>query len=315
MQETMTRRDFIKIAGVSAGVLMTNMFHIASAAPNLDIRGLFSTYKLHNGIEFPIFGFGAFSKILGNDNDKNAETVLYSLKLGYKHISVYQTERAVGEAIVQSGILRNEIFISLQLGDVANDDEVIEKFNESLAKLKTTYVDLLIMRFPKSKQMNDDIVQRYVNTWETIEKLYQEGRVKAIGVSNLQLEYFDNFLSQCATKPMVNYVGFNPYHYDERLMELCRNKKIAIATYAPLANGKDLLYEPIITKIAEKYDKSPAQIVMRWNLQKGFATMLGSSDSQMIEENSKIFDFNLDQRDMKAITKVKKSLAPKTRKI
>ena len=93
--------------------LMTNMFHIASAAPNLDIRGLFSTYKLHNGIEFPIFGFGAFSKILGNDNDKNAETVLYSLKLGYKHISVYQTERAVGEAIVQSGILRNEIFISL----------------------------------------------------------------------------------------------------------------------------------------------------------------------------------------------------------
>ncbi|RDU65322.1 tat (twin-arginine translocation) pathway signal sequence [Helicobacter didelphidarum] len=312
MQETMTRRDFIKVAGTSSTLVIgscffgTSLFTTAVAAPRVDIQGLFTTQRLNNGVEMPIFGFGAYSTALGEDKIKNTQAVLEALKIGYKHISVFETEEVIGNALMQSGIPRDEIFLSLQLDNkITTEDDFIVAFNESLAKLKTNYVDLLTIFFPPIDTINNDIFNQKVNLWQTLEKLYKEKRVKAIGVTNLNRDLFEQFLPECEIRPMVNQLVLNPYNYDDRLVETSFNRKMQVATFVPFGSGKDLIYEPTITKIAQKYNKTASQVILRWNLQKGYITFASSADVNVIKEYSEVFNFMLDAKDMKAISKLK----------
>lgn len=307
MQESMTRRDFMKVASIASGALLfgAGFFGSVNAAVSPDIQGLFSTQKLNNGVQMPIFGFGAYSRALSDDSDKNVKAILEALKIGYRHIGVYKSESDVGAALLKSGVLREEVFISLQLEgkNISNEDEFLVAFNESLAKLKTNYVDLLCLFFPK--QVDKDTLNYKLNIWQAMEKLYKDKRVKALGVTNLQYELFNTFLSQCSVKPAVNQLFLNPYMFDDRIVADSRNRKMQVATFIPFAFGDDLLLEPVVAKIAKRYNKTPAQVILRWNLQKGYTTLAGSANVNSVKEYSDIFNFNLELKDMKAISRLK----------
>lgn len=306
--QNLSRRDFIKIASVAGGtfVIGTSLFNSMFAAPNVNIQGLFSTQRLNNGVEMPIFGFGAYSKSLSDDSDKNVQAIFHAIKLGYRHIGVYKTESDVGAALVKSGVHRDEIFVSLQLDgkDIKNEDDFVVAFNESLAKLRTDYVDLFCLFFPKD--INKEILNHKINIWKAMETLYKDKRIRALGVTNLTYDVFSQFLPECEIKPAVNQVFSNPYMFDDRLAEDSRNRKMQVATFIPFGFGNDLLLEPVVDKIAKAYNKTPSQVILRWNLQKGYTTLAGSADLELVKEYSDIFNFELSLRDIKAISKLKK---------
>lgn len=315
MQENMTRRDFMKVAGIGTlstfmvGGLFTNMF----AYPRTEIQGIFTTQKLYNGVEMPMFGFGAYAKSLSDNKEKNVRAIIDAINIGYKHIGVYKTESDVGDALLKSGAPRDEIFISLQIEgkNIKNDDEFKAAFNDSLARLKTDYVDLLCLFF--HNEMDNEKFKLKVNIWQAMEELYKAGRVKALGVTNLQKDLFEKFLPECEVRPMVNQLFLNPYMFDDRLVESSKNRKMEVATFIPFGFGPDLLLEPNVVKIADKHHKSAAQVVLRWNLQKGYTTLAGSADTATIKEYSEIFDFSLDVKEMKQIAKLKEIKKEKDR--
>ncbi|MWV61504.1 twin-arginine translocation signal domain-containing protein [Helicobacter saguini] len=307
MQGNISRRDFMKIAGITTGALVvgTGLFDGMIAAPHVDVQGFFSTQRLNNGVLMPIFGFGAYSRVLSNDSYKNSEAIVEAINIGYRHIGVYKSEEDVGAGLLKSGIDRGEIFVSLQLEgkNITSADDFIESFNQSLAKLKTNYVDLLCLFFPK--EVDDKLLKQKLSIWQGMEELYKSGRVRALGVTNLKYELFNKFLSECEIRPVVNQLFLNPYMFDDRLVDDSYNRKMQVATFIPFGFGDEIFTEPIVTKVAQKYNKTPAQVILRWNLQKGYTTLAGSADVDTIKEYSDVFSFNLEARDLKAISRLK----------
>ena len=306
----MTRRDFMKIAGVASGALVLGggLFGSMWAAGRLDIQGTFSKQRLSNGVEMPILGFGAYGKNMSGDATKDTEAVMEAINVGFKHIGVFKAEEAVGNALVKSGAPRDELFISLQIDskNIKSDDEYIAAFNESLAKLKTDYVDLLCLFIPDGERLDKATLNNKINIWLAMERLYNEKRVRALGVSNLQFENYEKFLSECKVAPVVNQMLFNPYSFSDAESRYASSRKMQVATFVPFGFGTDLIYEPVVTKIAKKYDKSAEQVLIRWNLQKDYLTMAGSSDLNKVREYSDVFNFTLAPKDFKAISNLKK---------
>lgn len=308
MRDSINRRDFIKMVGVATGgafAVSSGLFSLMSAMPRIDIQSFFSGQRLANGVEMPAFGFGAYSRSLSNDSYKNSEAVAEALRIGYRHIGVYKTEGDVGAGLLKSGVNREEVFISLQIEtkNIQSDDDFIAAFNASLAKLKTNYVDLLSLFF--SKELDDNTLKQKLNIWSAMERLYKDKRVRALGVTNLKYEFFNRFLSECEVRPVVNQLFLNPYMFDDRLVEDSNNRNMAVATFIPFGFGDEIFTEPIVTKVANKYNKTPAQVILRWNLQKGYTTLAGSADIDEIKEFSEVFSFTLAPRDVKAISRLK----------
>lgn len=306
-----TRREFMKMTGiVSSSIALgifaeNNLFNIANAASMFNIQGPFSTQTLSNKVQMPILGFGTS----GVRGEKGKEAILTAIQSGYRMIdtaSIYNTEREVGEAVMRSGIPRDEIFITTKLwNDKGSAEEVLESFNESLVALKMDYVDLYLIHFPAPNQFKDRWLQRDIEVWEAMEQLYKDGRIKAIGISNFYPEHLHAFLPECKIKPMVNQIEIHPFYVEDRLIELCRHHKIVIQAYSPLAKGKEAFKDKILQKVATKHDKSVAQVMLRWSLQKGFIPLPRSTNADRIKENINIFDFALDSRDMSAINRLK----------
>lgn len=247
---------------------------------------------LNNGVKMPMLGFGTF-KI--PDGKSVIQSVRTALELGYQHVDTaayYKNEIGVGEGIRQSEIARSEIFLTSKVwtSDYGYEN-TLKAFDMSLQRLKTDYLDLYLIHWPNAN---------IKNTWKAIEKLYQEKRVRVIGVSNFHINHLESLLLECEIKPMVNQIEFHPRLMQTTLREYCKNQQIQYEAYSPLMQGK--IFEiPLLAEMAEKYNRTIAQIVLRWNIQMGVVVIPKSTHPERITENMQIFDFEIDEKDMQAI--------------
>lgn len=250
-----------------------------------------SKIKLNNGIQIPVLGLGVWKTAPGKETEN---AVLAALKAGYRHIdtaAIYHNEADVGAAIRKSGIPRKEIFITTKLWNADHDDPE-DALDQSLRSLHVEYVDLYLIHWPVEKLR--------ANTWKTMERLYNEGVCKAIGVSNYTLKHMKELLLEAEVKPAVNQVEFHPYLYQKELLDFCQSKGIIVEAYSPLAHGKKL-DDPKLMELAKKYGKTCAQIMIRWALQKGMVALPKSKTKERIEENAHVFDFEIKEADMKKL--------------
>jgi len=255
-----------------------------------DIRG---TFELHNGVLMPYFGLGVF---LVDDGDVVMKAVNDALSVGYIHIdtaSLYGNERGVGQAVASSGIPRKEIFVTSKVWNSDQGyDSTLRAFEKSMKLLGFDYLDLYLVHWP--------VKGKYIQTWKALERLYAEGHVRAIGVSNFLRHHLEDLLPHCETVPMVNQMEFHPRLVQQSLIDFCSFHKIQYEAWSPLMQGKIFTIRELHL-IASKYRKNVAQLVLRWNLQKGIITIPKSVHRERIISNAQIFDFEITAEDMLAI--------------
>lgn len=247
-----------------------------------------TSISLNNGIKMPILGFGTW-KI--SDNGEVEQAVSWALEAGYRLIDtamIYGNEAGVGRAIKNSGLPRSEIFITTKLWPVDFDNPVAA-FALSLKKLNLDYVDLYLIHWPIPLTEN--------KIWSALEKIYQTGTSRAIGVSNYSQRQLKKTLSQAVISPAVNQVHFSPFNYKKELLSFCKEKGIILEAYSPLDKGQTLNDKNIIG-LAEKYQKTPAQIMIRWAIEKGVVVIPKSSNKERIFSNTQVFDFSLSTEDI-----------------
>ena len=248
--------------------------------------------KLNNGVEMPIFGLGTYQARKGEAR----EAVLHAMKVGYRLIdtaSMYGNEEDIGEATKQSGLPREEVFITTKLWNSDHGyDKALAAFEESRKKLGLDYVDLYLIHWPVEGIRSE--------TWKAMEKLLEEGKCRAIGVSNYMTWHLEELLSHSSTIPAVNQAEFSPYLYLRDLLEFCQSHDIQLESYSPLTKGVKL-DDPKLAAIASKYSKTPAQLLIRWVLQHGVVVIPKSSRKERIEENAAVFDFTISPEDMNAL--------------
>ncbi|MBO7424762.1 MAG: aldo/keto reductase [Clostridiales bacterium] len=260
-----------------------------------------STYKLSNGVEIPCIGFGMWQT---PDNEVGVNSVLSALKAGYTHIDTaqaYRNEDCVGKAIQQSGVNRDDIFITTKIwNDCHSYDLVMSSFAESLKNINTSYVDLLLIHWPNPAPFRDRWQEANAETWRAMEDLYKEGKVRAIGISNFRKKHIDALLETAEIKPMVNQIRLCPGETQDETVDYSRSQGMILEAYSPLGTGK-IFDVPEMKVLAEKYGKSIAQICVRWSLQRGYLPLPKSVTPSRIEENLKVFDFELEESDVALI--------------
>ncbi len=252
-----------------------------------------SKVKLNNGIEMPILGLGVFRSEEGEEVENAVKTALMHGYLGIDTASIYQNERGVGKAIKESGLNREDIFLTSKVWNTEQGyGRTLKALSNSLDKLQTEYLDLYLIHWPKGK--------RSVETWKALEELYEEGKIRAIGVSNFLIHHLEEFLPECKIIPAVNQVEFHPELIQPKLLTYCQNKGIQLEAWAPIMKGK-VNEIPVMQEIASKYGKTPVQVVLRWDIQKGVVTIPKSVKPERIVSNADIFDFELSAEDMAKI--------------
>ncbi|WP_211287809.1 aldo/keto reductase [Petrotoga mexicana] len=256
------------------------------------ITNIYDKAELANKVKIPWLGYGTYKA----HGDELIEGVKYALSIGYRLIDtaeMYENEEEIGKAIRQSKIPRDEIFITSKVWNTNQGFEsTLNSFENSLKRLGTDYLDLYLIHWPVSG--------KYIETWKALEKLYKEGRVRAIGVSNFLIHHLQDIINNCEITPMVNQVEFHPYLLQRDLLDYCQRNKIQLEAWSPLMRGRVLNISQIVD-IANKYKKTPAQIVLRWDLQHGVVTIPKSVHKERIKENADIFDFELTEEEMKII--------------
>ncbi|EKQ37010.1 aldo/keto reductase [Leptospira interrogans] len=251
------------------------------------------TIMLNNGISMPILGLGVWKTKSGKECK---EAVLNALEAGYRHIDtarIYDNEVDVGQAIRESGIPRKEIFITTKLWNAdQGSDKTRKALENSLDRLGIDFVDLYLIHFP--------VTSKRMDSWKELEKLYHDKLCKAIGVSNYTIIHLTELLKNSQITPAVNQVEFHPFLNQIHLLEYCKKHKIQFEAYSPLAHGQKI-EDPTIAKIAQKYDKTPAQILIRWAIEQKIVVIPKSIKKERIIENSKVFDFAISEEDMKIL--------------
>lgn len=253
-------------------------------------------FTLNNGVEIPAVGLGVFRV---EDEKIAQETVETALSVGYRHIDtamIYGNEEAVGAAIRKSNIPRQELFITTKLwNDNQRSGKVEEAINASLKRLGLDYIDLYLVHWP--------VKGTYVDVWKKMETLYKEGKARAIGVSNYHEHHLDDLLNVADIVPAVNQIECYPYLTQDHLIKYCKEKNIRPEAWGPLGAGQsDVLVNPVIVEIAEKYEKSAAQIILRWHLERGVIVIPKSVHKHRQVENLSIDDFQLTQGEVEKIT-------------
>ncbi len=252
---------------------------------------------LNNGQQIPQLGFGVF---LIEPQDTVA-AVSTALEAGYRHIDtaeMYGNEQEVGEAIRRSGLERGEIYITSKLNNDAHEpDDARRAFDESLKALGLDYLDLFLIHWPLPTRYDGD----FVSTWRTLEEFYREGRARSIGVSNFQPHYLRRLHGESEIIPAVNQIEVNPYLTQDELRGFCAVHQIAVEAWSPLGRG-NVLEDPEIATIARRAAKTPAQVVLRWHIQRGDIVFPKSVTASRIRENIDIFDFGLSADEVEAIT-------------
>jgi len=255
-----------------------------------DIGG---TVALANGIEMPYLGIGTYHI---DDDDKAARVVGDALEAGYRQIdtaALYDNEKGVGRAIRESGVPRQDIFITSKVWNTDQGfDSTLRAFDASMQRLQTEILDLYLIHWPGRG--------KYKDTWKALERLYQEKRVRAIGVSNFLKHHLEDLISGAELRPMVNQMEFHPYLVQPDLLDFCRQHNIQAQAWAPLMRGK-VGEVPLMKALGEKYGKTPFQMALRWDLQKGVATIPKSVQRERMVSNAEIFDFKISVEDMAQI--------------
>ena len=258
---------------------------------------------LNNGQTIPQFGFGVF---LIEPKD-TAEAVSTALEAGYRHVDtaeMYGNEAEVGAAVVKSGLDRADVFVTSKLSNGCHrPDDARRAFAESLDALGFDYLDLFLIHWPLPTRYDGD----YVSTWQTLEEFYRDGRARSIGVSNFQPHHLRRLHQECEITPAVNQIEVHPYLTQDDVRAFCGGHQIAVEAWSPLARGGELLGDPAVVSIAKATGKSPAQVVLRWHIERGDIIFPKSVSPPRIRENIDIFDFELSASDVEAITALNKN--------
>ncbi|PLT33685.1 aldo/keto reductase [Bacillus sp. V5-8f] len=257
------------------------------------IKNIKDTITLHNGVSMPQLGFGVFKV---EEGSQTVESVKKALEIGYRSIdtaAVYKNEEGVGKAIRESGIPRAELFITSK---VWNSDQgyesTLKAYDDSLKRLGLEYLDLYLIHWP--------VKGKYNETWKALEKLYKDGRVRSIGVSNFHIHHLEDLFANSELKPVIDQVELHPRLAQPELREFCEKHDIKVEAWGPLGQG-NLIDEPTLKHIAEKHGKTTAQVLIRWHLQHGIVVIPKSVTPSRIEENAQVFDFELSLDEMSKI--------------
>lgn len=260
--------------------------------------------KLLNGQTIPYIGFGTWQIENGSEA---VNAVKDALSIGYRHIdtaSVYGNEESVGIAIKESLIPREEIFVTSKLwNDDQGYDKTLQAFEKTMKLLGLDYLDLYLIHWPKTKQSGDNYQQLNKDTWKAFEKLYEEGRIKAIGCSNFMVEHLQNIMESANVQPMVDQIECSPCCAQDEMISFCKKHKIIVEAWSPLARGK-CFGQPILKKLSEKYHKSEAQIILRWLWQREVVALPKSTHLDRMKSNADILDFSLSENEMNEIHKL-----------
>ena len=247
---------------------------------------------LSNGVKIPSIGFGTYKS---GDDEETAKIIKNALNLGYKMIdtaSFYNNEVGIGNGIKESGIDRKDIFIVTKLwNDDHGYDNTIEAFNKSLNNLQVDYIDLYLIHWPN--KLNAE-------TWRAFEDLYKAGKVKAIGVCNFKIGHLEELKKTAKIMPMVNQVEVHPQSSKNEMLNYCIENNIQLIAWSPIMRGK-LFTNELMLNLSEKYQKSVAQVILRWHIQRGVIPIPKSSNKTRIKENLNVFDFEISNEDMKSI--------------
>jgi diketogulonate reductase-like aldo/keto reductase len=260
-----------------------------------------NSYTLSNNVTIPELGFGTWQTPNG---DVAVSAVKKALEVGYRHIDTaqgYKNEDSVGQAIKDSGIPREEIFLTTKLWNENHSyDLVLSSFEESLKKLQTDYIDLFLIHWPNPVKFRDNWQSANAETWRAMEELYQAGKIKAIGVSNFLPHHFEELKKTATIFPMVNQIFLAPGELQNEVVAYCKENNVLLEAYSPLGTGK-IFDVPEMQELSDKYGKTIAQIAIRWSLQHGFLPLPKSVTPSRIEENLAVFDFELSDEDMERI--------------
>jgi 2,5-diketo-D-gluconate reductase A len=269
-----------------------------SSVPNIE---------LVDGHSIPQLGFGVFQI----DPAETAQAVTEALEVGYRHIDtaeMYGNERGVGEAVRASGLDRGELYVTSKLNNgLHRPDDARRAFEGTLSELGFDYVDLFLIHWPLPTLYDGD----YVSTWQTLEEFRQDGRARSIGLSNFQVEHMERLAAETDTVPAVNQIELHPYLLNEEVRAYDEAHGIATEAWSPIAQG-EVLDDPVITAIAERLDRTPAQVVLRWHIQRGNIVFPKSVTPERIRENFEIFDFELEPGDLEQIEGLDRGEAGRT---
>lgn len=249
-------------------------------------------YKLNNGINFPAIGLGVFKM---PDSDSTKRAIEFALRTGYRHVDtamIYNNEKSVGKAIASGVIPRDQLFVTTKVWNSDHGyDNTIKAFNASLNRLQLDYIDLYLIHWPVQGKRKE--------TWKALETLYNEGKCRSIGVSNYMTQHLNELFSYCSVMPQVNQIELHPYIYNSRLdvIKLCMQNDILPIAYSPLTKGLKL-NDPVLVKMASKYKRNTAQLLIRWAIEHGFAVIPKSSVTTRIAENFQVFNFEITSSDM-----------------
>jgi 2,5-diketo-D-gluconate reductase A len=260
--------------------------------------------SLNDGNTIPQLGFGVF-QIEPKDT---VAAVTTALEVGYRHIDtaeMYGNEAEVGQAVRTSGLDRGEVFVTSKLSNAFHrPDDARKAFDSTLDALKMDYIDLFLIHWPLPTLYDGD----YVSTWKVLEEFQRDGRARSIGVSNFQVSHLERLAAEATVVPAVNQIEVHPYFGNEEVRAYGRAHNIPTEAWSPIAQGK-VLDDPTITDIAQELGRTPAQVVLRWHVQRGDIVFPKSATPKRIEENTRIFDFELDDAAMERITQLDKGEA------
>ena len=269
------------------------------------MKALTDCYTLANGVKIPCIGFGTWQTPNG---EVAVSSVLSALEAGYRHIDTaqgYGNEESVGIAVKQSGIDRKELFLTSKLTNSEHGyEKTLAAFETTLEKLGTDYLDLFLIHWPNPIAFRDHWQDANAGTWKAFEELYRSKRIRAIGISNFRPRHMEELSRTAEIAPMVNQIRLCPGDTQDEVVEYCRTHNILLEAYSPLGVGK-IFEVPEMKALAEKYQKSIAQICIRWSLQRGYLPLPKSVTPSRIRENTQVFDFELDSSDVQLIADLK----------
>ena len=254
-------------------------------------------YELPGGVKIPCMGYGTYKAA----EENNELIIKTAIEVGYRYFdtaSFYETEEALGKAIKESGIAREDFFLTSKAWKTQMGYEEVKKaFAESLEKLGTDYLDLYLIHWPLPEPGYKEWKELDVQTWKGLEELYKEGKVKAIGVSNFLPHHLENLIQNCEIIPMVDQIEFHPGFTQEATVRYCQEKGIYVQAWSPLGRQR-VLQHPLLMELAEKYKKSAAQICLRYAIQRQIIPLPKASTKERMTENYQVFDFEIEKEDM-----------------
>ena len=254
-------------------------------------------FKLLNGVTIPKIGFGTYKSVEGNDK----EVILRALRCGYRHLDTaafYGNEEILGKSVKESGVPRDELFITSKIWkEDLGYDQARKSFEDSLKRLGMDYLDLCLIHWPKSDPEDAQWRKKDKETWKALEELYLAGKVRAIGVSNFLPHHLLNLMESASVVPMVDQLEFHPGYIQKTAVEFCQKHGILVEAWSPIGRGR-VQEEPLLLELAQAYGKTPAQICLRFALQCQVLPLPKSSSKERMKENMEVFDFTISQTDM-----------------